>query len=299
MRKEKFELYEFKGRRVLFTSARDRHLKEPVPEGFFKYEIRHSDEGFEPCVLAKHILVNHYGTIFSNEPIDLGEEGYINFREDIDFIDLNQMMTFDEYLNIFNDLSSQQCGLEDIREYHRKVYGIENTASAKVNSLLISDPWYDQNVSCRYEKNYLNMNVLTMGLVERDYIHLKDNYQFHDSLLIIILENKNSLMKELSEKTYQIGVDTAEYRFECNGRGIDVKTMADGYFGTVIEHYYGDTAVLGLIEIELSVPDEIEISQKEFIDFILSTMGIDHYEMKVIEDTYFKQKQEENMKMTM
>ncbi len=266
MRKEKFELYEFKGRRVLFTSARDRHLKEPVPEGFFKYEIRHSDEGFEPCVLAKHILVNHYGTIFSNEPIDLGEEGYINFREDIDFIDLNQMMTFDEYLNIFNDLSSQQCGLEDIREYHRKVYGIENTASAKVNSLLISDPWYDQNVSCRYEKNYLNMNVLTMGLVERDYIHLKDNYQFHDSLLIIILENKNSLMKELSEKTYQIGVDTA---------------------------------VLGLIEIELSVPDEIEISQKEFIDFILSTMGIDHYEMKVIEDTYFKQKQEENMKMTM
>ncbi len=299
MRKEKFELYEFKGRRVLFTPVRDRYLKEPVPKGFFKYEVRHSDEGFEPCVLAKRILVNHYGTLFSNEPIDLGEQGYLNFREDIDFIDLNQMMTFDEYLSTFNDLSSEQYDLENIRECHQKVYGIENTENVKVNSLLISDPWYDTDVSCRYEKSNLNMNVFTIGLIERDYIHLKDNYQFHDSLLIINLENKNSLMKELSQKTYQIGVDTAEYQFKCNERTINIKTMADGYFGMVTEHYYGDSAILGSIEIELSVPDEIAMSQEEFIDSILSTMGINHYEMKVIEDTYFKQEQEENMKMTM
>ena len=36
MRKETFEFYEFKGRKVLFTPARARYLEEPVPEGLFK-----------------------------------------------------------------------------------------------------------------------------------------------------------------------------------------------------------------------------------------------------------------------
>lgn len=80
MRKETFELYEFKGHKVLFTPAREKYLEEPVPEGLFKYEIRHSDEGFEPCELAKHILVNHYGTIFSGVPIVLGNDGYVEFQ---------------------------------------------------------------------------------------------------------------------------------------------------------------------------------------------------------------------------
>ena len=115
MRKETFEFYEFKGRKVLFTPARARYLEEPVPEGLFKYEIRHSDEGFEPCVLAKHILVNHYGTIFSRVPIDLGERGYIDFSEDIDFIDLNQIMTFDEYLSMLEenyDIKEQEMNMK-------------------------------------------------------------------------------------------------------------------------------------------------------------------------------------------
>ena len=112
MRKETFEFYEFKGRKVLFTPARARYLEEPVPEGLFKYEIRHSD------VLAKHILVNHYGTIFSRVPIDLGERGYIDFSEDIDFIDLNQIMTFDEYLSMLEenyDIKEQEMNMKMIR----------------------------------------------------------------------------------------------------------------------------------------------------------------------------------------
>lgn len=118
MERETFELYEFKGRKVLFTPARAGYLKEPVPEGLYKYEIRHSDEGFEPCVLTKHILVNHYGTIFSRVPIDLGNDGYIDFSEDIDFIDLNQIMTFDEYLNMLEenyDFKEQEMDMKMIR----------------------------------------------------------------------------------------------------------------------------------------------------------------------------------------
>lgn len=118
MRKETFELYEFKGRKVLFTPARAKHLEEPVPEGLFKYEIRHSDEGFELCELAEHILVNHYGTMFSRIPINLGNDGYIEFQEDIDLIDLNQVMTFDEYLRMLEenyDIKEQEMNMEMIR----------------------------------------------------------------------------------------------------------------------------------------------------------------------------------------
>lgn len=94
---ERFELYEFQGQKVLFTGARVRHLKEAVPEGLEKYEIRHSDLGFEACQLARNIWVNHYGTIFADKPIELPSDGYLDFEEETDFIDLGELMTFEEY----------------------------------------------------------------------------------------------------------------------------------------------------------------------------------------------------------
>ena len=73
MRKETFEFYEFKGRKVLFTPARARYLEE---------------------------------------------RGYIDFSEDIDFIDLNQIMTFDEYLSMLEenyDIKEQEMNMKMIR----------------------------------------------------------------------------------------------------------------------------------------------------------------------------------------
>lgn len=113
MLNQKLELFEFKGIKVLFTPARERFLKEPAPSDLYRYEMRHSDEGFEPCELAKGIIVNFYGTIFSKEKIFLGEDGYLIFDEDIDFIDLNEIMTFDEYLDLMNDPEHKQCPFND------------------------------------------------------------------------------------------------------------------------------------------------------------------------------------------
>lgn len=94
---EKFELYEFQGHPVLFTPSRVKYLKEPLPEDIEVYEIRHSDEGFEPCQLARNIFVNHYGTFLSVGEIDLGSEYTIYFDEETDMHDLDQLMTIDEY----------------------------------------------------------------------------------------------------------------------------------------------------------------------------------------------------------
>ena len=97
MGKEKFELYEFQGHPVLFTPSRIRNLKESLPDDIEVYEIRHSDEGFEMCQIARNIWVNHYGTFLSIGEIDLGSEFTIYFDEDEAVIDCNRLMTIDEY----------------------------------------------------------------------------------------------------------------------------------------------------------------------------------------------------------
>ena len=38
----------------------------------YLYEVRHDDDGRgDPCEIAEHILVNHWGTLISNRPIRL------------------------------------------------------------------------------------------------------------------------------------------------------------------------------------------------------------------------------------
>lgn len=104
---EKFELYEFQGHPVLFTPSRVKYLKEPLPEDIEVYEIRHSDEGFEACQLARNIWINHYGTLLSADKIDLGNEYTIYFDEETDMVDLNRLMTIDEYRQMVQNQNIQ------------------------------------------------------------------------------------------------------------------------------------------------------------------------------------------------
>lgn len=106
-RKEMFELYEFQGHLVLFTSSRVKNLKESLPNNIEIYEIRYSDEGFEACQLSRNIWINHYGTFLSIEEIDLGIENIIYFDEEMDMQDLNRLMTIDEYQEMMFDQGMQ------------------------------------------------------------------------------------------------------------------------------------------------------------------------------------------------
>ena len=46
--------------------------RKTVPEGFFVYEIRHDDEGAgDPVEIFEHILVNFWGTVISNVPVEM------------------------------------------------------------------------------------------------------------------------------------------------------------------------------------------------------------------------------------
>ena len=64
------------GKPALFTECRiDRTT---VPEGVYRYELRHADEDWgEPITLSRSILVNYYGSVLTREPFQLPVEGWI------------------------------------------------------------------------------------------------------------------------------------------------------------------------------------------------------------------------------
>lgn len=56
--------------------------KEEREEGLHYYGIRHSDTNFmEPATVEQEVIVNHLGTIVTEEPLDLGEDGYIELAD--------------------------------------------------------------------------------------------------------------------------------------------------------------------------------------------------------------------------
>lgn len=73
-----YEEVRFQEMPALFTSLR--LDAKSIPKGMYRYEIRYDEETYEPCQLANRILVNHYGTLLTNDPIQLPVDGYLDFE---------------------------------------------------------------------------------------------------------------------------------------------------------------------------------------------------------------------------
>lgn len=95
---EKFQVIKLFGHEVLFTDIRV--SSKLIPNGLYKYEVRHDDESWGEMVqLAKGIMVNHFGTVLSDKPIKLDENGYRDINEERDVKETNKpSMTINQYL---------------------------------------------------------------------------------------------------------------------------------------------------------------------------------------------------------
>ena len=51
-----------------------------IPEGYpYKYFARHgSDDWTSPLTIEKFVRIDYFGTIFTKEPLDLGEKGFLD-----------------------------------------------------------------------------------------------------------------------------------------------------------------------------------------------------------------------------
>ena len=74
MQKTRFEAVEICGVQGLFTVERVR--RSALPNGIYAYDMQTSPEDWsQPCLLACHITVEHYGTVLTGQRIDLPENG--------------------------------------------------------------------------------------------------------------------------------------------------------------------------------------------------------------------------------
>ncbi|MEO2262571.1 LPD28 domain-containing protein [Dorea sp. YH-dor228] len=81
---EQFEEITLLGKPALFTSIRLE--RDSVPKGLYLYEVRGDDDGCgDPVQIARGILVNHFGSIITREPIKLPPDGYLDIEWEKDW----------------------------------------------------------------------------------------------------------------------------------------------------------------------------------------------------------------------
>ena len=72
---ERMEAVEVFGVPGLFTTLRVN--RATIPKGMYAYDMQTSEEDWsQPCLIARHITVEHYGTVITASPIELSETGY-------------------------------------------------------------------------------------------------------------------------------------------------------------------------------------------------------------------------------
>jgi len=104
---ENFEEVEILGKPALFSSLRiDRST---LPKGLYLYEVRHDDDcqGIA-CQIARGIMVNHWGTLITREPIKLPPDGYRDIApEDLNYC-TGDCSTVKEYVEKYPPIKARE-----------------------------------------------------------------------------------------------------------------------------------------------------------------------------------------------
>ena len=77
---DEYECIEVCGKPALFTD--ERLTEDEIPEGMYLYHLRERDDGDGFASLESKVRVNHGGSVITNEPIALGEDGYIALNDE-------------------------------------------------------------------------------------------------------------------------------------------------------------------------------------------------------------------------
>lgn len=93
---DEYELIELFGKPALFTN--DRLTDADIPNNLYCYHLRESDDGTQFSTIEPQVKVNHSGSVITDEPIDFGDAGYIEFTDDNYPNFLGNQITFRAYV---------------------------------------------------------------------------------------------------------------------------------------------------------------------------------------------------------
>ena len=107
---EDYELIELFGKPALFTN--ERLTPEDVPRGLNLYHLRRADEDDRFASIEPEVGVNHGGSVLTDEPLDLGEKGTIEFTDKTEPNFIGQDIAIDDYVteNYSIDEAEEQAG---------------------------------------------------------------------------------------------------------------------------------------------------------------------------------------------
>lgn len=72
--------------------------RKSLPEGLHAYDLRDSDDcNGTPSEVRKFVMVNHWGTVITKEPIEGVDEGIVIDENDYNY--LGESMMLDEFAN--------------------------------------------------------------------------------------------------------------------------------------------------------------------------------------------------------
>ena len=160
IRDEKMQAVEFMDRKALFSDTRLK--KNEIPEGLYRYELRDRGDG-EFCTVEKEVVVNHAGTLLMKEPLDLGENGYIELDNETGLNFLGYDQTMKEFLE--NKNTEERADRETALNVYERVYVHEFSQEEchAVDAPVCFQEFYDnewQDEDCRsyYEKRLIEIN---------------------------------------------------------------------------------------------------------------------------------------------
>ncbi len=91
-----YEKFEILSHDALFTNMRiDR---KTLPEGLYAYDLRDCDScSGDPSELKSYVMVNHWGTVITKEPIEGADDGIVLNERDYNY--LGEDMTIEEFVS--------------------------------------------------------------------------------------------------------------------------------------------------------------------------------------------------------
>lgn len=184
----------------------------------------------------------------------------------------------------------------------------------ELNHIVISDPSYDKNVNCRYERNNLNLkdwiidiDIQRVNTPVNEKINLEGTDIFillHNPKIHCELKNEGSFLYLAKNKILEtdIGMDTAcvalginKYAKEINNSIEDwqpdcsLRTLSDGIFGSVKEGKIGKN--INFIWISGYLDSDTGYSFEDIIDYLERQLNIT--ELKYNHEKTFSLKQEQ------